>query len=135
MGGFASQGCKIARHSALATTRQSRATSPTLALGSVSQNAVSTSRVNDQRQNQTCGEKILEAQKQLYLCLSNTKHCKNCECCPRHSLLKGHNVIVNIVVLNCQKCNQCLKCQVSYYKGLGLLFEGVLLMSLSFPKI
>ena len=32
VGGSASQGCKIARHSALATTRQSRATSPTLAL-------------------------------------------------------------------------------------------------------
>ena len=36
----------------------------------------------------------------------NTKHCKNWECCPRHSLFKGHNVIVNIVVLNCQKQNQ-----------------------------
>ena len=28
-----------------------------------------------------------------------TKHRKNCECCPRHSLFKGHNVNVNIVVL------------------------------------
>ena len=27
----------------------------------------------------------------------NMKHRKNCECCPRHSLFKGHNVIVNIV--------------------------------------
>ena len=43
----------------------------------------------------------------------NMKHRKNCECCPRHSLFKGHNVIVNIVVLNCQKCNQCLKCQLT----------------------
>ena len=51
---------------------------------------------------------------------------RNCECCPRHSLFKGHNVNVNIVVLNCQKCNQCLKCQVSGHKSLGLLFEGVL---------
>ena len=41
------------------------------------------------------------------------KHCKNCKCCPRHSLFKGHKVIVDIVVLNCQQCNQCLKCQVS----------------------
>ena len=63
------------------------------------------------------------------------KHRKNCECCPRHSLFKGHNVIVNIVVLNCQKCNQCLKCQVSGHESQGLLFKGVLLMSLSFPKI
>ena len=36
------------------------------------------------------------------------------------TLFKGHNVIVNIVVLNCQ----CLKCQVSAHKFLGLLFEG-----------
>ena len=28
------------------------------------------------------------------------KHRKNCECCPRHSLFKGHNVIVIIVVLD-----------------------------------
>ena len=60
-----------------------------------------------------------------------SKHRKNCECCPRHSLLKGHNVTVNIVVPNCQKCSQCLKCQVSCYKSLRLLFEGVLQMSLS----
>ena len=39
---------------------------------------------------------------------------------PRHSFFKGHNVNVNIVVLNCQKC------QVSGLKSLGLLFEGVL---------
>ena len=44
------------------------------------------------------------------------KHRKNCECCPRHSLFKGHNVIVNIDFLNCQKCYQCLKCQVSGHK-------------------
>ena len=40
------------------------------------------------------------------------KHRKNCECCCHHSLFKGHKVIVNNVVLNCQQCNQCLKCQV-----------------------
>ena len=51
------------------------------------------------------------------------KHRKNCECCHHHSLFKGHNVNVNIVVLNCQKCNQCLKCQVLGHKSLGLLFE------------
>ena len=38
------------------------------------------------------------------------KHRNNRECCP---VAQGHNVIVHIVVLNCQKCNQCLKCQVS----------------------
>ena len=68
------------------------------------------------------------------------KHRKNCECCPRHSLFNGHNVIVNIVVLNCQKCNQCLKCQVSGHKSQGLLFEGVENMKIfqkyeNFPKI
>ena len=31
------------------------------------------------------------------------KHRKNCECCHHHSLIKGHNVNVDIVVLNCQK--------------------------------
>ena len=38
---------------------------------------------------------------------------------PCHTLFKGHNVIVDIVVLNCQKCNQCQKCQVSGHKSLG----------------
>ena len=52
------------------------------------------------------------------------KHRKNCECCRHHSLFKGHNVNINIVVLNYQKWNQCLKCQVSGYKSLGLLFDG-----------
>ena len=50
---------------------------------------------------------------------------KNCECCPRHSLFKGHNEIVDIVVLNCKKCIQWHKCQVSGNKFLGLLFEEV----------
>ena len=35
-------------------------------------------------------------------------------------------VIVNIVVLNCQKCNECLRCQVSGHKSLESNFEGVL---------
>ena len=65
-----------------------------------------------------------EHQKYIYDFPIFKKHRKNCECCPRHSLFKGQNVIVNIVVLNCQKCNQCLKCQVSAHKSLGLLFEG-----------
>ena len=60
--------------------------------------------------------------------LVHEKHRKNCECCHHHSLFKGHNVIVNIVVLNCQKCNQCLMCQVSGYKSLALLFEGEIWM-------
>ena len=41
--------------------------------------------------------------------------------CPRHSLFKDHNVIVDIVVLDCQKCNQCLKSQV---------FEGVMAINI-----
>ena len=45
---------------------------------------------------------------------------ENCECCHHHSLFKGHNVNVNIVVLNCQKWNQCLKCQVSGHKSRAL---------------
>ena len=57
---------------------------------------------------------------------NDNKHRKNCECCHHRSLFKGHNVNVNIVVLNCQKCNQCLKCQVSGHQSGGLLFEGVL---------
>ena len=59
------------------------------------------------------------------------KHRKNCKCCHHHSLFNGHNVNVNIVVLNCQKCNQC-------HKSLGLIFEGVVMswpLSLSFQKI
>ena len=44
------------------------------------------------------------------------KHRKNCECCHHHSLFKGHNVNVNTVVLNCQKCNLCHKCQVSGFE-------------------
>ena len=36
-------------------------------------------------------------------------------------------VNVQIVVLNCQKCNQCLK----GHKSLGLFFEGVFQLSLS----
>ena len=58
--------------------------------------------------------------------LSFLKHRKNCKCCPCHSLFKGHNVIVNIVVLNCQKCNQCLKCQVSGHKSSQSLFANSL---------
>ena len=54
------------------------------------------------------------------------KHRKNCECCHHHSLFKGHNVYVKIVVPNCQKCYQCLKCRVSGHKYRGLPFEGVL---------
>ena len=57
------------------------------------------------------------------------KHRKNCECCHHHCLFKGHNVNVKSVVPNCQKCYQCLKCQVSGHKYRGLPFEGVLQMS------
>ena len=34
----------------------------------------------------------------------------------------GLHRIVHIAVLNCQKCNQCLKC----HKSLGMLFEGAI---------
>ena len=71
--------------------------------------------------SQTCNNnKIKKYEKDLKY---KKKHCKNCECCPRHSLFKGRNVIVNIVVLNCQTCNQCLKCQVSGHKSLELLWN------------
>ena len=46
--------------------------------------------------------------------LSNTA--RIVKSCPCHLLFKGHKVIVNNVVLNCQQCNQCLKCQVSGHK-------------------
>ena len=36
----------------------------------------------------------------LLIPILGKKHRKNCECCPCHSLFKGHKVIVNIVVLN-----------------------------------
>ena len=55
---------------------------------------------------QKCGgqEKVLEM-------LTHFKHHKNCECCPCH--LFKVTMSAEIVALNCQKCNQCLKCQVS----------------------
>ena len=62
------------------------------------------------------------------MCKTFKKHRKTCECCPRHSLFKGHNVNVNIVVLNCQKCDQCLKCQVSSHKSLGLLSSLIVIV-------
>ena len=52
----------------------------------------------------------------------NKKHRKNCKCCPLHSLFNGHIVSVNTVLLNCQKCNLCLKCPISGQKSLGYLF-------------
>ena len=51
------------------------------------------------------------------------KHRKNCECCHHHSVFKGHNVIVHIVGLNWQKCNQCLKCQVSGHKNFQKIWK------------
>ena len=49
--------------------------------------------------------------------IESKKHRKNCECCHHHSVFKGHNVIVHILVLNCQKCNQRLKSQISGHKN------------------
>ena len=60
-----------------------------------------------------------------------SKHRKNCECCHHHSLFKGHNVNVTTVVLNCQKCNQCHKCQVSGFLNVMKIFQK----SKIFPKI
>ena len=51
------------------------------------------------------------------------KHRKNCECCHHHSVFKGHKVIVHIVVLNCQKCNQCLKRQVSGHNNFQKIWK------------
>ena len=56
-------------------------------------------------------------------CQYKIKHRKNCECCHHHSVFKGHNVIVHIVVLNCQKCNQCLKCQVSGHNNFQKIWQ------------
>ena len=64
-----------------------------------------------------------EWQGHLLSCSRQLKHRKNCECCHHHSLFKGHNVIVHIVVLNCQKCNQCLKCHVSGHKKFQKLWK------------
>ena len=68
------------------------------------------------------------------------KHRKNCECCHHHSVFKGHNVIVHIVVLNCQKCNQCLKCPVSGHKNFQKIWKlsknlKTFKKSKNFPKI
>ena len=50
-----------------------------------------------------------------FLSVLKCKHRKNCKCCHHHSVFKGHNVIIHIVVLNCQKCDQCfsVKSQVT----------------------
>ena len=46
---------------------------------------------------------VLDIFNLVNISISILKHRKNCECCHHHSLFKGHNVNVNIVVLNCQK--------------------------------
>ena len=72
----------------------------------------------------------------IYVLGDCCKPCKNCVSCHHHCVFKGHNVSVHIVVLNCQKCNQCLKCQVSSgHKYLGLLFEVALKMSCHVVKL
>ena len=73
-----------------------------------------------------CHRERERAQSKVYPERTFIKHRKNCECCHHHSLFRGHNVNVKIVVPNCQKCYQCLKCQVSGHKYRGLPFEGVL---------
>ena len=45
------------------------------------------------------------------------KHRKNCECCPVSQLIDRKQRLSLIQVLNCQYCNQCLKC----HKSLGSL--------------
>ena len=63
------------------------------------------------------------SQKLQFFSVIVKKRRKNCECCHHHSLFKGHNVIVHIVVLNCQKRNQCLKCHVSGHKNFQKLWK------------
>ena len=41
------------------------------------------------------------------------KHRKNCECCPVSQLIVIQQRLSWIQVLNCQNCNQCLKCHKS----------------------
>ena len=41
------------------------------------------------------------------------KHRKNCECCPVSQLIDRKQRLLLIQVLNCQYCNQCLKCHKS----------------------
>ena len=43
----------------------------------------------------------------------NYKHRKNCECCPVSQLIVRKQRLLLIYVLNCQYCNQCLKCHKS----------------------
>ena len=52
------------------------------------------------------------------------KHLKNCECCPCHSLFKGHYECCDCcsLLIYCHKCNKCLK----GHKCLGSLFQGAL---------
>ena len=64
-----------------------------------------------------------EGEDTFWSCTKTTKHRKNCECCHHRSLFKGHNVIVYIVVLNCQIYNQCLKCHVSGHKNFQKLWK------------
>ena len=49
---------------------------------------------------------------------------KNCECCHQHSLFKGHNVNVNIVVLNYENeirvllsCQETAKKEIMWENG------------------
>ena len=44
---------------------------------------------------------------------SEVKHRKNCECCPVSQLIVRKQRLSWIQVLNCQNCNQCLKCHLS----------------------
>ena len=47
----------------------------------------------------------------------------------------GNNVIVDIVVLNCQKCNQCLICQVSGHKSLGCSLNVMFIVIVYFGQV
>ena len=55
------------------------------------------------------------------------KHRKNCECCPVSLLIVRKQSLSRNQVLNCQKCNQCLKGGNSF----GMFFEGVFQLSWS----
>ena len=53
---------------------------------------------------------------------SVSNHRKNCECCPVSLLIVRQQRLSWIQVLNCQNCNQYLKC----HRSLRLLLKGVL---------
>ena len=71
------------------------------------------------------GDKIKKGKDEMNIKIKNIARIANAVPITLYSRV---TVNVEIVVLNCQKCEQCLK----GHKFLGLFFEGVLHLSLSF---